>query len=222
MKIFIRIVLVALLLIVAYAAYYLSLALPIVAGYGAKNLCSCVFVAGRDPKQVIAQELGASLVNLGTYEAHFEDSSATGSVLGLSKRKAIYRKGLGCTLISEISEEELRAQKINLEPKPTVNQDSIAWPGGNIVSDSSLHKFPQLANVVDEAFAELDKEKPVNTRAVIIVHNEEIVAEKYAPGFNQNTKLMGWSMTKTITNAMVGMLVKHGKLNVEQLAPVPE
>jgi CubicO group peptidase (beta-lactamase class C family) len=222
MKIVKQTVLALTLGILAYGVYYLSQALPIIAGYGAKNLCSCVFVAGRDPKHVIAQELGASLVNLGTYEAHFEDSSATGSVFGLSERKAIYRKGLGCTLISESSEEELRAQKINIKPKPPINQDTVAWPEGNKVSDSSLHKFKNLTSVVDAAFAEPDKESPVNTRAVVVLHNGEMVAEKYALGFDQNTKLMGWSMTKTITNAMVGVLVKQGKLNVGQLAPVQE
>ncbi len=208
--------------ILAYGVYYLSQALPIIAGYGAKNLCSCVFVAGRDPQQVIAQELGAALVNLGTYEAHYEDSSATASVFGMSKRKAIYRKGVGCTLISEISEEELRNQKINSQGNPIVNQDTIAWPNGNKVGDSSLHKFPKLASVVDAAFAEPDKENPVNTRAVIVVHKGELVAEKYASTFNQNTRLIGWSMTKTITNAMVGVLVKQGKLKVAEPAPVSE
>jgi CubicO group peptidase (beta-lactamase class C family) len=222
MKIIKRTALALILGILAYGVYYLSQALPIIGGYGAKNLCSCVFVAGRDPQQVIAQELGASLVNLGTYEAHYEDSSATASVFGLSKRKAIYRKGVGCTLISEISEEELRSQKINIQSKPIVNQDTIAWPCGNKVSDSSLRKFSKLASVVDAAFAETDKENPVNTRAVIVVQNGELVGEKYAPTFNQNTKLIGWSMTKTITNAMVGVLVKEGKLKVEEPAPVSE
>lgn len=207
---------------IAYGVYYLSQALPIIAGYGAKNLCSCVFVAGRDPQQVIAQELGAALVNLGTYEAHYEDSSATASVFGLSQRKAVYRKGLGCTLISEISEEELRNQKANILNKPVVNQDTIAWPDGNKVSDSSLHKFSKLARVVDAAFAEPDKENQVNTRAVIVIHKGELVAEKYAPTFSKHTKLIGWSMTKTITNAMVGVLVKQGKLKVEDPAPVSE
>jgi CubicO group peptidase (beta-lactamase class C family) len=222
MRIIKRTALALILGILAYAVYYLSQALPIIAGYGAKNLCSCVFVAGRDPQQVIAQELGAALVNLGTYEAHYEDSSATASVFGLSKRKAIYRKGVGCTLISEISEEELRSQKIIVATKPIVNQDTIAWPTGNKGSDSSLTKFEKLTSVVDAAFAEPDKENPVNTRAVIVVHNGELVAEKYAPTFSQNTKLIGWSMTKTITNAMVGVLVKQGKLKVEEPALVSE
>lgn len=208
--------------LVGYAVYYLSQALPIIAGYGAKNLCSCVFLAGRNPEQVIQQELGASLINLGTYQAHYEDSSATGSVFGLSKRKAIYRKGLGCTLVSEISEEELRKQQIAVANKPSVNQDTIAWPDGNKVIDSLFNKNEKVNAVVEAAFTESDIERPVNTRAVLVIHRGNLIAEKYAADFNQNTKLMGWSMTKTITNAIVGVLVKQGKLKVEDPAPVTE
>jgi len=217
-----RIFLLLAVALVGYAAYYLSQALPIIAGYGAKNLCSCVFLAGRDPQQVIQQELGASLINLGTFEAHHEDSSATGSVFGLSKRKAIYRKGLGCTLVSEISEEELRKQPISLARKPYVDQDTIAWPDGNKVNDSLFNKIEKVNAVVEAAFAEPDKENPVNTRAVIVIHQGNIIAEKYAPTFHADTRLMGWSMTKTITNAIVGVLVKQGKLKVEDPAPVAE
>ncbi|MFM8832258.1 MAG: hypothetical protein ACKOEV_01230, partial [Cytophagales bacterium] len=64
MKLLKRISLVLVVAIIAYGSYYLSQAFPIIAGYGAKNLCSCVFVAGRNPEEVIQQELGASLVNL--------------------------------------------------------------------------------------------------------------------------------------------------------------
>ncbi len=222
MKIIKRSLLIIALGIVSYAVYYLSQALPIVAGYGAKNLCSCVFVANRDPKQIIAQELGAALVNLGTYEAHYEDSSATGSVFGMSTRKAVYRKGMGCTLVSEITEDELRTQKINLAKKPALNQDTIAWPSGNKITDSLYNKIEELNSVVDEAFAEPDTANPVNTRAVIIIKDGNILAEKYASSFDQQTKLIGWSMTKTITNAIVGVLVKQGKLKTEEPAPVAE
>jgi CubicO group peptidase (beta-lactamase class C family) len=222
MKILKRILLLLFVAIIGYASYYLSQALPIVAGYGAKNLCSCVFVAGRNPEQVIAQELGAALVNLGTYKVNYEDSSASGSVLGLSKRKAIYRKGLGCTLLSELSEDELRKQKIAVASKPIVNQDSIAWPLGNKVNDSSYNKIEKVNAVVEATFSEPDKENPINTRAVVVIHNGQLIAEKYAPSFNQNTKLIGWSMTKTITNAIVGVLVKQGKLTADAPAPVSE
>ena len=222
MKFFKRILLVVMVALIGYGSYYLSQAFPIIAGYGAKNLCSCVFVAGRNPEEVIQQELGASLVNLGTYRVNREDSSATGSVFGLSTRKAIFRKGLGCTLVSEISEEELRAQKIKLAIKPSVNQDTIAWPMGNKTVDSLLNTNAKLNQVIDAAFEEPDAEKPVNTRAVIVIQNGTIIAEKYGKGFSATTPLIGWSMTKTITNAMVGVLVKQGKLTVEAPAPVDE
>lgn len=84
-----RLLLLVVLAVLGYATYYLSQVLPIISGYDAKNLGSCVFVASRNSQEGIAQELGAALVNLGTYEAHYEDSSATAFVFGLSKRKAI-------------------------------------------------------------------------------------------------------------------------------------
>lgn len=217
-----RIFLILFIAIVAYGVYYLSQALPIIAGYGAKNLCSCVFVAGRDPQQVIAQELGAALINLGTYEVNLQDSSASGSVFGMSTRKAIYRKGLGCTLVSEISEEELRAQKKNLIAKPAVKQDTLAWPQGDKVADSLYNGYTKLNEVVNAAFEESDPENPVNTRAVVIVQNGQIIAEKYAPSFSMTTPLIGWSMTKTVTNGMIGVLTKQDKLNVMDAAPVAE
>jgi CubicO group peptidase (beta-lactamase class C family) len=220
MKILKRITLILFIAIIGYATYYLSQALPIVAGYGAKNLCSCVFVAGRNPEQVIAQELGAALVNLGTYEVSYVDSSASGSVFGLSKRKAIYRNGLGCTLVSEISEDALRKQQFIVVSKPVVDQDTISWPRGNRID--SVYSKEKVNAVVEEAFVEPDKENPINTRAIIVIENGKIIAEKYAPSFNETSKLIGWSMTKTITNAIVGVLVKQGKLTVGAPAPVSE
>lgn len=217
-----RILIVLIIAVVGYGTYYLSQALPIIAGYGAKNLCSCVFVTGRDPQQVISQELGAALVNLGTYEVNFQDSSASGSVFGISTRKAIFRKGLGCTLVSEISEEDFRSQKKNLIAKPLVEQDTIAWPQGNKIIDSLYNRYSKLNEVVNAAFEESDPENPVNTRAVVILQHGQIIAEKYAPSFSMNTPLIGWSMTKTVTNGMIGVLVKQGKLNVMEPAPVAE
>lgn len=206
----------------AYAINYLANAFPIIAGYGAKNLCSCVFVAGRDPQQVIAQELGADLVKLGTYAVDMTDSSATGTVFGFSKRKAIYRKGLGCTLVSERSEAELRNEIKNLAGPPVVRQDTLVWPDGDLIDATLWSQYGKLQAVVRNAFNEQDSLKPVNTRAVVVVHHGNLVAEQYAPSFTADTRLMGWSMTKTLTNAMVGVLAKQGKLQVSLPAPVPE
>jgi CubicO group peptidase (beta-lactamase class C family) len=57
---------------------------------------------------------------------------------------------------------------------------------------------------------------------VVIVYDGRIIAERYAPGITQDTALLGWSMTKSVTNALVGILVKEGKLSLKAPAPVPE
>jgi CubicO group peptidase (beta-lactamase class C family) len=55
-----------------------------------------------------------------------------------------------------------------------------------------------------------------------VVHEGRIVAERYAPGIDKDTPLLSWSMAKSFTNALVGILVKQGKLSVKDPAPVPE
>jgi CubicO group peptidase (beta-lactamase class C family) len=55
-----------------------------------------------------------------------------------------------------------------------------------------------------------------------VVYDGKIVGEQYAPGFDKNTVMLGWSMSKSLTAALIGILVKQGKLNPDAPAPVPE
>lgn len=206
-----------------YGVYYASQAFPILTGYGAKNLCSCAYLSGRSQQSIIENELSAFPLSIGTFELHLEDSSATATVFGFAKQKAIYRKGLGCTLINEIREDDIRNQKFNL-PKTLPNQDSIAWPMGNFVRDTILPgvNYDLLNKTVEEAFAEPGEEKNRRTRAILVIYNGQIIAEKYAEGFDKNTRQLGWSMAKSITNALIGILVRDVKLSLNDAAPFPE
>jgi CubicO group peptidase (beta-lactamase class C family) len=218
LRIFLFIILAALF----YGIYYAWQAVPIMTGYSAKNMCSCVMVAGREPENVLKNELGFSPIKLAKTEVSFEDSSATSTLFGLAKRKAIYRKGLGCALLVEMDEEEFRAYKPALPSAPKENQDTIPWPDGNLNSDT-LYANVDMARInqaLDEAFSEPGPEKTRRTRAMLIVYNGKIIAERYAEGFNKDSKLIGWSMTKSVTNALVGILVKQGKLYLDSPAPV--
>jgi hypothetical protein len=67
----------------SYGIQYAWVSFPIISGYGAKNLCSCVFVAGRSEKNVKEQELGDFPLSIGTYKINYQDSSVTGTVFGL-------------------------------------------------------------------------------------------------------------------------------------------
>jgi CubicO group peptidase (beta-lactamase class C family) len=224
MKLFKRTFLFVLVVGMALIVTYVWRALPILSGYGAKDLCSCVFVANRDENDVIKNELGRFPLTLGSFSTDLKDSSASGSVLGLGKKKAIYRKGLGCTLIAEIKEEELRAQHPTIALPVGIDADTIAWPSGDKVSGvvPATVNFQKLNQTLENAFNETGEKKLRRVRAVVVVYDGQIIAEKYAPGFSAKSKHHGWSMTKSITNALVGILVKEGKLAVDDPAPVAE
>ena len=196
---------------------------PAVSGYGSKNLCSAVYLQHRNPADVIREDLGAFPLSFGTFTVNEKDSSVTGSVWGLAKRKTIYRNGVGCTLINDLREEEIRKQQFAIPAKPSINSDSIAWPYGDKLSDSipvNINKEKlQVAvnNVMNETTAD---GQTVYSRAVLVIYDGNIVAEKYAPGIDKNTVMLGWSMSKSLTSAMIGILVKENKLSVDSPAPV--
>ena len=75
-----------------------------------------------------------------------------------------------------------------------------------------------LARAVDEVFS---AEGVGETRAVVVMHDGKIVAERYADGYDAQTRLISWSMAKTVTAALIGLLVADGKLSLDAPAPVP-
>jgi CubicO group peptidase (beta-lactamase class C family) len=75
-----------------------------------------------------------------------------------------------------------------------------------------------LASAVDALFTEASSGE---TRAVLVIHKGQIVAERYAPGYHENTRFVSWSMAKTVTGVMIGMLVADGRLRLDEPAPVP-
>jgi len=72
-------------------------------------------------------------------------------------------------------------------------------------------------------FADLfdDKQGVGETRAAMVMHGGEIVAERYADGYDADTRFISWSMAKTVTAVMIGMLVADGALELDEPAPVP-
>ncbi len=169
-------------------------------------------------------EFAAIPFSIARNEINTGDSSVTSTVWGMARKKAIYRKGIGCTLINEISEETLRSQTFPIPMPSHVNTDTMPWPDGDKIAGSiplAVDKT-KLETAVNEVFTEPYPGKKQRTRAVIVVYNGQLVAEKYAPGFNKDTKMYGWSMAKSFTAALIGTLVKQGKLQVMQPAPVPE
>lgn len=212
------------LLVVVFLIYYAWISLPIMTGFSAKQMCTCTFVSGRDQKDIESGELGFFPVNLVKNKVDLEDSSVTSSLLGLAEKKGFYRKGVGCTLVNNMSAEELKSQVFLIPPTHPINTDSTYWPYGDKISgtlNSSINK-EELYAVINNVFTEPNPRKKQRTRAVVVLYDGSLIAEKYAPGYNSDSKMYGWSMAKSVTSALIGILVKEGKLNVDAPAPVPE
>lgn len=75
------------------------------------------------------------------------------------------------------------------------------------------------ADAIDRLFS--DREAMGETRALLVLRDGEVVYEAYGPGYGPQTKLISWSMAKSITSVLVGFLVADGRLALDEPAPVP-
>ena len=196
-------------------------------GFSAEILCGGVFVSGRAPDDVGAEDLsgpGYELLRFFRRTVERETKRVTASFYGLAAQTAIHRDGLGCTLIDGRSEEALRAEAPALTASPPADPEAL-WPEGERVDLTALTEGVDKAALdaaLEAAFAEPDHAHPRNTRTLVVVHRGRIVAERYAPGFGVAMPLVGWSMTKGALNALVGLRVKDGKIALTDRALLPE
>ena len=137
------------------------------------------------------------------------------------KSKAIYRKGFGVTLLRGIKDDKVLQSKYPLGTEPGYSQDTIKWPLGNILPFKNTGiDTVKLAEISTRLIR--DNAYNGNAFAFIVLHKGVPVAEAYKPEFSQKTRLLSWSMAKSFINAMVGILVKQGKMDINQPAGLDE
>jgi CubicO group peptidase (beta-lactamase class C family) len=185
-------------------------------GFYAKQLCSEVFVGGRAPADVVAQDLDvfepASLFRSMAWQVDAHGVVAA-SWLGIVTRKARFQAGRGCVLRSE-DRFVLAPGTAHAEPV-----GSLALQRAPAGADIHLSR-PALQRVVAEAFDEAPGASPRRTRAVLVLQHGRILAERYAGGFHPGTRFCGWSMTKSVINALLGVLAQQGRLRVDEPVPI--
>lgn len=76
----------------------------------------------------------------------------------------------------------------------------------------------QLARQIDDLFA---KDGLGETRALVVMHGGQVAAERYAAGYGPETRFVSWSMAKTVTATMIGLLVADGRLTLDETPPIP-
>ena len=210
-KTILRILLAVLLAAILGVCVYLNSLMPIITGYAAKNLASDVFVSGREPADVEALDLNFSFIKFTRNKVDFENHTVTSRFLW-SKSQALYREGYGVTLLrGKNALARLQAQKY---------PDVINIPGPETLlpGDSAL-----TARLAPIAKALVDDHAYNGTPfAFIVVHQDGVVAERYREGITADTRLLSWSMGKSFTNALVGIMAGDGLVDIHAPMDIPE
>jgi len=178
------------------------------AAYKAKALCSALFVSGLDLDPENADEISADayrLMRLFRARVDRERKTVSASFRGLLERTAVWRPGLGATLAFR------PLGPAPVIPAPRRLDAARPWPEGEATAPAAS---PAVARVLEAAFAEPDPARLRRTRAIVVVRDGKLLAERYAPGFTHETPLNGWSMTKSVLGALIGTLVAEGRLGL--------
>ncbi len=208
-----------------YASYAVH-GLPVGAGVAAELACAGVFVSDRTLDDVVRNDITrlSPLTKINRYVLDRADRSVSVTALGLVTRTAVYRPGIGCTLLVDDDAKTLRRQARDI-PVPATAPRPAIWPAGDAVDLANLPAGidrAALDKAVAAAFTDETPGKAIDTRAIVVVYDGRIVAERYAPGFGKTARFLGWSASKSVTATLVGTLVADGKLALDAPPPVPE
>ncbi len=211
-----------LILLLAFGYVYLMLfpQFPIANGYSAKKMCSCIFIADRDQESIQKDDLGFGPTALTQSTVDYEKKTVTTSLFGMSPKTAVFRDNVGCILL--LGKDDYQT---SLSVERPVLSDTLEWPRGTKVSEVDSMEDIDLeqlqAAILNNFDPSMDMDS-VKTRAIVVVHKGRLIAEQYAKGFDPDTEILGWSMTKSITSTMVGILAKNRMLSLEDTGLFPE
>ncbi len=194
--------------------------LDLISGFAAKSVASGHFIDNRSLDLIEKTDNDIPKIDWANNAVDDLEKFATSTVYGLKERKAIYREGLGATLIND----DFDVSKPFNVPKRTVLNNNLPFPYGNLEPEKVVLPtivYEKLNAAIATAF---DKkgEKKKRTRSVLVIYKDKIIAEKYDTGFDKNSKILGWSMTKSITATYFGILQKQGKFDINKPVPIAE
>ena len=190
----------------------------------AKILCSAVFITGLDPEDAAA--------NVGGFISHFDQRGHVvdtivdyeNEIVALTLPDGITRtakryKNQGC-VSHAIGEDSVYFTPTdvarNLPPAETT-----AWPMGDVISEAPWPAGVDM-DLIEEALDVGFGPEEARTLALVVTHKGRILGERYSPEVDIHTPLESWSMTKSLTGTLMGVLIQQGVYDLDQSAPVPE
>lgn len=190
----------------------------------AKILCSAVFVTGLD--------IDFAVENIGYFTAPYEErAKLTDRRLDLENkavhitlpngviRTAKYFGDQGCICLAE-DKDELNFTPVEII-KNLPDPETTPWPMGDLLTEEGVPNeidLEKVSRAVDVAFADPE----ALTAAFIITYKGQIIGERYRPGITKDTPLESWSMGKSLTATLMGVLIQQGEYELFQPAPIPE
>ncbi len=189
----------------------------------AKILCSAVYITGLD------LDFAAEAIGYFTspYEERLKVLKRTADVANKTtivtlpdgrEIKAQYTGDQGCVCLGTDKQLEFTPQNITSN---LADPSTTPWPIGDVLSDAPYPEeldMEKVAQAVDAAF------NPAGglTAALVITYQGRIIGEKYKDEIDMHTALESWSMGKSLTAMMMGVLIHQGVYKLDQPAPVPE
>ena len=122
-------------------------------------------------------------------------------------------RSLLVTMLLAAPLSQLHAQLVPLPAQPAdVPWPTTEWPVGSLPSTLDKAAF---SAAIGDAF---DKSTPGlgETREVVIIQGGRLIYERAASGYSTNTRLVSWSMAKSVTQALVGVAVAQGKVDIDK------
>jgi CubicO group peptidase (beta-lactamase class C family) len=191
-------------------------ALQVASGLTAHNLCSAIFIAGLDPRatedELVKPMLPGFVRPLLRYHVDRALGTVDASVAGVASMRAAFTPGYGCRLVID---PHYKAPP-PATPRAASPPDSFAPPSAVVTQN------PAIGAALTLEFTEQSAWRQRFVKAIVIVKNGRVVAERYAPGFTLDTPLLSYSVAKSFTNALLGILVRQGRLRIDQQLGAPE
>ncbi|MBK9737863.1 MAG: serine hydrolase [Saprospiraceae bacterium] len=190
-------------------------------GYVAKKICTATLASDRIQTDVENQDLYFSILGKVSSNIDKNKNQVTSALFGMSPRVCVYRKGIGCILLD--GKDDFNTTFPESIP-PEMPDNRLNWPYGNqeLVALTTGTNGIALKKAIDGVFDSGDNLSLIRTTSVVVIHRDTIVGERYFYTFDKTTPQLGWSMTKSLMNTFVGLMVKDSTLTIQKNNLFPE
>ncbi len=215
MKKILKYIAILLLIVIAYFAITTYPKLDMISGFAAKSISSHYFIGDRDLEYTEAEDNLVPTMGMASSEILDSEKTTKSNAFGFKKRTAIYRDGVGTVLVPSSNKTENASLA---KPNRNTVATNLAYPYGDLPQKDIIFQnvdYKKLKEVVNNAFVD-EEGSEKKTRSALVIYKGQIIEEQYINGFDEKSMILGWSMAKSITSAVIGVMVKEEKASLSQ------